>query len=77
MNVSMRLCIMWVDKAAGCQAAAGQLPAYRGIFCGSHHTGSALIVTGRFAVVKIRDCQKETSDGAGNTLCEKVLEKVS
>ena len=77
MNVSMRLCIMWVDKAAGCQAAAGQLPSYRGIFCGSHHTGSAGIVAGRPAEVKIRDCQKETSDGAGNSLCENPLEKVS
>ena len=40
-------------------------------------TGNGAIVTGRFAVVKIPDCQKETSDGAGNSLCEKVLEKVS
>lgn len=47
-------CIMRVNKAAGCQAAAGRMPARRGICCAMRSTGSGWIVAGRAAVVKKR-----------------------
>ena len=44
--------LLVVDKAAGCQAAAGRMPACRGFCCGWCRTGSGGIVAGGWGAVK-------------------------